>query len=281
MALPYPLNPLGISVRENLPLTFSAVEASTVKLTATGSPTVSGLHYRLGTSGPWIAYTIGTEIPLSAGKKVQFWNTNSSLSLSSANYATFAMTGKIIASGNVWSLLNWTTALSTSCFRNLFNGCESLTEPPELPPLPYTTQCFFGMFRQSGIKHPPALFSTQLATSCLEAAFFNCLSLTEIPRIPDRLALRSCAQTFRGCTAITEAVLDFTTLADSAVLQMFQDCSNLSRIEVSFTQWGAIATIFSNWVLRVSATGTFIKPAALPEEFGTNRIPTGWTVINK
>ena len=73
--IPSKLNPMGINLTENLPLTLTAQQAnSTVKLTATGSPTVSGLHYRLGKSGLWIPYTIGYTITLAhIGDCVQFW----------------------------------------------------------------------------------------------------------------------------------------------------------------------------------------------------------------
>ena len=68
-----------------------------------------------------------------------------------------------------------------------------------------------------------------------------------------------------------------TTLASNCYRSMFQGCTHLSLIKVHFTAWGAQT---NNWVNNVLPTGTFYKPSALPEEFSTNKIPTGWTVVN-
>lgn len=63
-------------------------------------------------------------------------------------------------------------------------------------------------------------------------------------------------------------------------MNMFRDCSNLKKITVNFTSWGDATDAFTNWVYGVAANGTFYKPVALPTEFGVNRIPVGWTVVN-
>jgi hypothetical protein len=62
---------------------------------------------------------------------------------------------------------------------------------------------------------------------------------------------------------------------------MFNGCTNLSSIEVNFTEWRDDLNATANWVTNVSPTGTFICPEGLPEEYGNNRIPTGWSVIRK
>ena len=83
---------------------------------------------------------------------------------------------------------------------------------------------------------------------------------------------------FQGCTGLTSAPeLPATTLLRSCYRSMFQGCGNISIIKVHFTAWG---THTNNWVTGVSSTGIFYKTSALPEEFSTNRIPTGWTVVN-
>ena len=279
MPIPYRLNPLGISVREELPLTFTAVEASTVKLTATGSPTVSGLHYRLGTSGPWLPYTIGNTINLAVGKKVQFWNSAETLSRSSENYVQFEMTGEIVAAGKLNSLLNG-AALSNGCFWLLFSGCSAMKSAPELPNEEIArTNCYYGMFMYTGIVHPPVLPATSLGASCYTGMFAYCADMIETPVLPAlNLATQCYWMMFRGCSSITSVVLPAATLENTCYRQMFQDASALSSVEVGFRQWN---TATDNWMLRVAASGTFIKPAALPEEYGANRIPSGWTVINK
>ena len=281
--IPYRLNPLGISVNEDIPLTLTALSAgSTVTLNANGSPTVSGLHYRLGKSGTWLPYTPGSTITLAAvGDSVQFWNSASTLSLSSGNYVQFAMTGQIGAFGKVNSLLNG-AALSTACFRNLFNGCAALKSAPELPDENAVLQCYHGMFNSSGIIHPPALPAMRLATSCYFGMFSYCTDLIETPALPAPYLIMQCYyQMFRGCSSITSVVLPAATLDNTCYRQMFLDASALSSVEVGFSQWNDSLTATDNWMLRVAASGTFIKPAALPEEYGPNRIPTGWTVVDK
>ena len=83
---------------------------------------------------------------------------------------------------------------------------------------------------------------------------------------------------FRECTGLTSAPeLPATTLASSCYYNMFYGCTKLSLIKVHFTAWGSQT---SKWVSNVASTGTFYKPSALPDEFSTDRIPTGWTVVN-
>ena len=87
---------------------------------------------------------------------------------------------------------------------------------------------------------------------------------------------------FNGCIGLTTApALPATTLATSCYRSTFQGCTKLSSIEVSFTSWTQATNPTATWVTSVASSGTFTKPAALAEEYGTSRIPTGWTVVNK
>ena len=84
---------------------------------------------------------------------------------------------------------------------------------------------------------------------------------------------------FDGCTGLTSAPeLPATTLASASYSHMFEGCTNLSLIKVYFIAWKGGST--TGWLKNVSPTGTFYKPSALPDEFSTDRIPTGWTVVN-
>ena len=94
---------------------------------------------------------------------------------------------------------------------------------------------------------------TTLANSCYNRMFYGCTGLTSAPELPA------------------------TTLANSCYNRMFYGCVQLSLIKVHFTAWGSQTT---SWIFNVSPTGTFYKPSALPEEYGTGKIPTGWTVVN-
>ena len=133
---------------KKVPLTLTAVQAgSTVALNATGSPTVSGLQYRYGTSGAWSAYTCGTALTLaSVEDAVQFQNTENALSTGSNDYVSFAFSGKIAASGNAMSMLNWREVCSDYCYRRMFYNCTGLTQAPELPATTLVSNCYSYMF---------------------------------------------------------------------------------------------------------------------------------------
>ena len=85
---------------------------------------------------------------------------------------------------------------------------------------------------------------------------------------------------FAGCTGLLKAPgLYATTLAQDCYQWMFQNCSNLSSITVAFTDWSSC----DGWVDGVDGyvySGTFTKPSALSESYGSSYIPNGWTVIN-
>ena len=282
--IPSKLNPMGINLTENLPLTLTAEQAnSTVKLTATGSPTVSGLHYRLGKSGLWIPYTIGDTITLAnVGDCVQFWNSATTLSNYTNSYVQFVMTGSLAGSGNIQSMLNWSASCPDFCFFNLFVLCSSLTSAPELPSLQLGNYCCRQMFRESSITAMPELPATVLGQSVYDTMFFRCYSLAGTVMLPAMLFTNGCYSSMLRQTAITEINIAASSgLTTNSMLNMLYGCASLSKIEVNFTSWGSIATATQDWVNGVAADGTFIKPSALPEEYGVNRIPTGWTVVNK
>ena len=66
---------------------------------------------------------------------------------------------------------------------------------------------------------------------------------------------------------------------------MFYGCTSLNSINVNFSSWDipgvSYASATYDWVYNVSSSGTFTCPAGLPEEFGSDRIPSGWTVVRK
>lgn len=307
--IPYRMNPLGITLVETIPLTFIAESAgSTVTLNATGLPTVSGLHYRRGKSGLWIPYTIGTTITLAnIGDSVQFWNSADRLSSGTSNYVQFVMSGSVQAFGNVMSLLNYSSECPYGCFIYLFRGCGSLTSPAEISARTLAGQCYQGMYYGSGIRTMPTLpaetlasqcyyemfrecrslielapiAASALATYCCSKMFYNCKSLSYSPTIKAVQSANNCYYEFMyGCSAVTSAQeIRLQDLSRECLYSAFNGCSGISQISVSFTSWLDGAT--NHWVNGVAASGTFIKPAALPEEYGENRIPTGWTVVNK
>jgi hypothetical protein len=244
------------------PLTLTALTAgSKVTLNKVGNPSNISLEYSTG--GAWSTYTIGTEITLaSAGDYIKFRGDNSTFSTSTSDYYQFVMSGTIGASGNVMSLVDSTckslTIPGSYCFRSLFQGCTSLTTAPALPATALAASCYQYMFSGcTSLTTAPALPASTLAASCYNLMFYNCTSLTTAPALPA------------------------TTLATECYRAMYQHCTSISSIEVSFTSWTQATNQTAYWVSGIASSGTFTKPAALATEYGTSRIPTGWTVVNK
>ena len=123
------------------------------------------------------------------------------------------------------------------------------------------------------------LAQTTLAVFCYYSMFKGCTGLTSAPELPATTLVNSCYRSmFQGCTGLTSAPeLPATTLAVFCYYSMFKGCTHLALIKVNFTAWG---TQTNTWVSNVASTGTFYKPTALTEEYGTSKIPTGWTVVN-
>ena len=134
-------------------LCFTAEEAgSTVAMAVNGTPT-KGQAFETSTDRTnWSVFTPGTTtITLAnAGDKVYFRGNNTTVSESYDIYYQFVMSGKIVSSGNIMSLLDKTcqsTTISNDyCYYYMFNGCTSLTTAPALPATTLATGCYGNMF---------------------------------------------------------------------------------------------------------------------------------------
>ncbi len=83
---------------------------------------------------------------------------------------------------------------------------------------------------------------------------------------------------FKDCVSLTHAPrLTATTLKPHCYSNIFAGCSNLSSIEVSFTEWDDFC---DDWVSGVAANGSFIAPKELPQSYGTDGVPSGWTIYD-
>ena len=243
-------------------LCFTAEEDnSSVQLTAVGSaPAVTLVKSFDGVN--WEAYTVGEVIDLpSVGDFVYLAageGGNNTFGSSTSEYNKFVINGLVAASGDITSLRRFDleqTTLATYCYISIFSGCTGLTSAPELPATTLTSACYFHMFSGcTGLTSAPELPATKLTTACYSSMFEGCTGLTSAPELPA------------------------TKLATNCYQYMFSGCTNLSLIKVSLTNWTRRNT--ASWVSGVSPTGTFYKPTALLEEYGVDRIPTGWTVVN-
>ena len=268
-------------------LCFTAeADNSSVQLTAVDSaPAVTLVKSFDGVN--WEAYAVGEVIDLlSVGDFVYLAageGGNNAFGASASAYHKFVINGLVAASGDITSLRRFDleqTTLANFCYACMFEGCTGLTSAPELPATTLATGCYRQMFRGcTGLTSAPELPATTLANVCYQYMFSGCTGLTSAPELPaTTLAINCYAYMFEGCTGLTSAPeLPATTLARASCIFMFSGCTNLSLIKVRFTAWRSHT---NSWVNGVSPTGTFYKPSALPAEYGTAKIPTGWTVVN-
>jgi hypothetical protein len=218
-------------------LTFTAEESnSTIKLSKVGSPVINGLQYRLNANDDWQRYKVGTEkvgteiVLENVGDYVQFQNINNELSTSNQDYVYFIMTGKIAASGNIQSMLNYSTSCMPYCYYRIFAGCASLTKVPELPVTNLAKYCYASMFWCcTSLTNAPELPATTLATGCYSFMFSYCTELTKTPKLPGINLAKNCYQyMFNCCESLTEAPkLPATTLVNDCYYNMFAGCINL------------------------------------------------------
>ena len=172
------------------------------------------------------------------------------------------------------------TTLAEGCYTRMFDGCTSLTQAPELPATILPVGCYKGMFEGcTSLTQAPELPATTLAEDCCASMFSGCTSLTQAPELPATTLAENCYESmFSGCTSLTQAPeLPATTLTERCYMSMFSVCTRLSEIHVSFDDWHDDYSTAA-WVKNVAPTGTFICPKALALEYGTDRIPEGWTV---
>lgn len=195
------------------------------------------------------------------GKKVYFRGDNpEGFSLGdgiNGGFFSFIINDKrVAASGNVMSLVD--------------PNCKTKVIP--------CAKCFNRLFEKTSITSAPELPATTLTELCYYYMFFNCKNLTESPVLPATTLAPHCyTSMFCFCENLTAVELPATTLVDGCYYEMFLKCDNLTSVKVHFTEWSDATEA---WFALTSHSGTFYCPSALPQEFGSSRIPNGWTVEN-
>lgn len=205
------------------PLTFTALEDNSSVQLCFYLPTQ--IQTKLN-NGDWQDYTSGTDILLNIGDKVQFRNLENEIH----DLRGFSMEGKIAASGNVDSLINY-GPLYEYCYFYMFRGCASLTTAPKLPATTLASNCYDGMFENcTSLTVPPELPATTLAEYCYSYMFTDCASLTTPPKLPATTLADACYYgMFNNCTSITTPPkLPSTTLANACYYAMFYGCTSLT-----------------------------------------------------
>lgn len=148
-----------------------------------------------------------------------------------------------------------TNKLSITCYGDMFFGCTSLINAPELPATDLANECYMSMFCGcTSLNQAPVLQATLLEHSCYMSMFENCTSLVQAPVLP--------------------AVFS----ADYCYRWMFDGCAKLNYIKCLMTDTSATGCT-DDWLANVAAIGTFEcdnkKYFTLDSSSG---IPVGWKI---
>ena len=197
--------------------------------------TVNWIPWNYTTTGPAgniYTHTFST-LTLNFNERIYIRSHSDTLNIgASTNTSTqFYMTGRFNASGNIQSLINYSTSVPPFCYYQLFTNCSSLITTPTLPATILSQYCYQAMFTGcSSLITAPALPATILNIYCYSYMFSGCTSLTTAPALPATNIAEGCyGNMFQGCTSLTTApALPATKIARSCYQYMFSNCRNLA-----------------------------------------------------
>ena len=164
-------------------LCFTSTGDSTVRMSQNGTPNTSAnkvIQYKLN-NGRWQTWDLSA-VSLADGDKM-YIKSDDEIPIGEAYniYKKFVMTGSIAASGNVMSLLNFSTILTNYAFYSMFSECTSLTTAPELPATTLANNCYNDMFKGcTALTTAPELPATTLVDECYKDMFWNCTNLNYV-----------------------------------------------------------------------------------------------------
>lgn len=242
--------------------TFEALEDGTFSVKKEGSGV--DIQYSIDNGVTW-AYLMNFEtVSVAAGNTVM-WKSNITTD-SSSGIGNFFSTCRFKAYGNTMSLIYGddfkgktslngkneifyglfckcrllteasnlilpATELTHECYKEMFNGCKSLTTAPELPALELAEGCYHSMFFCcTSLTIAPELPATKANYRCYAFMFYNCTSLTKAPELPATTLDSHCYYCmFHSCYGLTTAPkLPATTLALACYAKMFHSCYGLT-----------------------------------------------------
>ena len=200
------------------------------------------------------------------------------------------------------------TTVSYYGFYNLFSGCSSLTDCPQMGH--FTGGSGFGaMFRGCAITTPPDL-SHLHGTLDFQRMFQNCTSLTTVPDFSNltstddayfkdtfngctsltkpinigginTLGARALYGTFNGCTNLTEGIdlRNVTTIANDCLYNTYYNCTSLNVAYAPTVTWNTSKS--ADWLYGVANSGTLFADPTTAASIPTNSAsgcPSGWSL---
>jgi len=297
-----------------VPLTMEALSAGTIVV---NNPR-SGMQYSKN-GGDKTTMSGNTTITVSAGDKVQFYGTGTSITcydgtsiaggtayvkvygnimslvnedgFATATTLTVAYTFASLFKGNTMltdasGLLLPATTLAEVCYYSMFESCTSLTAAPALPATTLASDCYNCMFLGcSSLKRAPALPAPTMTQSCYSNMFQGCTSLETAPALPATTLAYSCYQhMFDGCISLkTAPALPAPTLPQYCYYAMFSGCTKLKAVTCLATNISALWCT-TEWLkdagTQVTGTKTFTTPSTTNWRSDDSGIPSGWTRLN-
>ena len=259
-------------------LTFERKPGSTNKayicLNKIGNPKHANILYNKGAGGPndgWESYQFGTILelagdmgPISFQRDGVNGDENDSFSEGLQDYYQFAMTGTLLAGGDIYALLKPADrdSLPDYCFVNLFWNCKELIQAPALSAETLAPWCYANMFGDcTSLALPPHLPAAVLPSACYYMMFQNCKSLVTTPQMCFTAAGDNCCQNmFADCIALTGAMDSLTTpnatIGVRSFYGMFYDCIVLSTppsLPATGMVEGCYEKMFHNCIALTSA----------------------------
>jgi len=123
------------------------------------------------------------------------------------------------------------TTLTNRCYLEMFNGCTSLTTPPQLP-------------------------ATTLAVSCYQSMFSGCTSLTTAPELPATTYSSGCYQyMFQGCTSLNYVKMMLLSGVDEGYATkfwMYNVSATGTFVKNASATWTESGVIPSGWTVETA-----------------------------
>ena len=253
---------MGLELDTLVDIEFKNITTNDIKI----SERASNTNIITSTNYNWIKYTKDTVIELTnVNDFVLFRNTSETFS-TTERLIKFEMTGKIAATGNIQSLLNFSENVPIYSFYKLFDNCKSLLTAPQLLAKNVGPYSYALMFNNcTSLINSPKLTSTELAYGCYRYMFAGCTALKNAPNLLAEILAPYCYEgMFFNCKKINSAInLPAETLVEGCYNNMFNGCSELEYIAANFTQWNLYAT--KNWLVGVKDKGTLKCNVNLPD----------------
>lgn len=205
---------------------------------------------------------------LEAGVATEAVNTGQTLSFR-ANYTAYNTSRRFTISkscnvmGDPMSLYVGDNAATATAYKYnyscayLFYNCTTIVDASglNLSRTPRSYTCYYMFYGCKGLKEPPALPATTIASSCYRRMFQGCTALTKSPDLPALILQSNCYE------------------------YMFVSCSKLTNITMLATDISA-SNCLLGWVNAIKSSGTFYKNKdATWTTTGISGVPSGWTVI--